>query len=114
MRTKKIFMLLAVGLLCGTSFGQWGFSGNSITSGEWLGSTNAQALVVKTNNSTRMTIASTGEVGIGIAPTAFVQLGVEGFASKFSSGTGSIVFTHNSAQIDLLSTSVPTIDFRST
>ncbi len=60
----------------------------------------------------RVLITEAGAVGIGIVPTMFIQLQVEGIASKFSSGSGYIAFTHNSAQMDLVSTGVPTIDFK--
>ncbi len=47
------------------SFGQWSTSGNSISSGNFLGTTNSQSLVFKTNNSQAMVILSNGHVGIG-------------------------------------------------
>jgi hypothetical protein len=46
--------------------GDWTLSGNSLpNSTKFLGSTNAQPLTFKTNNATRMTITSGGNVGVG-------------------------------------------------
>jgi len=43
----------------------WGLNGNTVTAGNYLGTNNAANLIFKTNNTERMRISSTGEVGIG-------------------------------------------------
>jgi hypothetical protein len=43
----------------------WGLSGNAITSGQVLGTTNAQDLALETNSSERLRVTSAGAVGIG-------------------------------------------------
>lgn len=43
----------------------WGLNGNTVTSSNYLGTNNAANLIFKTNNTERMRISSTGEVGIG-------------------------------------------------
>ena len=53
----------------------WSLTGNSITGTEFLGTTNAQPLVIRTNNTERMRITATGNVGIGTAnPTERLQV----------------------------------------
>jgi hypothetical protein len=47
------------------SFGQWSTSGNSITATNFLGSTNSEPLIFKTNNTQAMVILTNGHVGIG-------------------------------------------------
>ena len=60
------------------SFAQWSTSGNSLSTGNFLGSTNATDLVFKTNNTTRMIIKSDGNVGIGTTNTSGFLLSVDG------------------------------------
>ncbi len=49
----------------------WHLTGNAITGTEFLGTTNNQPLVIKTNNTEQMRITATGNVGIGTnAPSA--------------------------------------------
>jgi hypothetical protein len=48
----------------------WSLTGNSITGTEFLGTTNAQPLVIRTNNTERVRITETGNVGIGTASPA--------------------------------------------
>jgi hypothetical protein len=43
----------------------WALTGNAITGTEFLGTTNAQPLVIRTDNTERMRITETGDVGIG-------------------------------------------------
>ncbi len=45
----------------------WRLNGNALSGSEKLGSTNAQDVVVVTNNTERMRITATGQVGIGTA-----------------------------------------------
>lgn len=55
----------------------WSLSGNAGTNpaNQFLGTTDAQPLVVKTNNATRMTVGANGNVGIGVAaPSAKLHL----------------------------------------
>ena len=43
----------------------WSLTGNSITGTEFLGTTNAQPLVIRTDNTERIRVTATGNVGIG-------------------------------------------------
>ncbi|MCR6641093.1 MAG: hypothetical protein NVV82_19395 [Sporocytophaga sp.] len=65
-RTAIVFSLLIA--LCQTNAkAQWAITGNSnITSSNFLGTTNAQPLIFKTNNTEVMRILSTGNIGIGL------------------------------------------------
>lgn len=49
----------------------WGLNGNAIAATNFIGSTNAQPLVFRTNNVERMRITPTGQVGIGTIAPAF-------------------------------------------
>jgi hypothetical protein len=67
MRKKLLFALLAVSNLC---LAQWNLSGNSgNTPDNFIGTTDANDFVVKTNNIERMRINPSGNMGIGIAPS---------------------------------------------
>jgi hypothetical protein len=44
--------------------GGWMLSGNAISTGDFLGTTNAQNLIIKTNNTDRIKVTSAGNVGI--------------------------------------------------
>lgn len=62
----------------------WELTGNALTAGQFLGSTNSEPFIVKTNNTERMRVLSGGNVGIGTStPTHKFQ--VFGGASKFDS-----------------------------
>jgi hypothetical protein len=53
----------------------WALTGNAITGTEFLGTTNAQPLVIRTDNTERMRITATGDVGIGTtAPAATLDV----------------------------------------
>jgi hypothetical protein len=53
----------------------WALTGNAITGTEFLGTTNAQPLVIRTNNTERMRITAAGDVGIGTsAPAATLDV----------------------------------------
>ncbi|MCS6966936.1 MAG: hypothetical protein NZ473_09305, partial [Candidatus Kapabacteria bacterium] len=53
----------------------WALAGNSITGTEFLGTTNAQPLVVRTNNVERLRVTATGNVGIGTnSPSALLHV----------------------------------------
>jgi hypothetical protein len=68
----------------------WALTGNSITGTEFLGTTNAQPLVIRTNNTEQMRITATGNVGIGTAaPTERLQV---------SDGNVAITNTDNTAR----------------
>jgi hypothetical protein len=54
----------------------WSLTGNSITGTEFLGTTNAQPLVIRTDNTERVRITETGNVGIGTS-TPGARLHVE-------------------------------------
>jgi hypothetical protein len=63
-KTILLFIVLFIGIFINVQ-AQWSTSGNTLTSGDWLGSNNSQPLIFKTNNSEKMRILVTGEVGIG-------------------------------------------------
>lgn len=48
--------------ISGGSGSGWGLTGNSITSGQYLGTTNSQPLLFKVNNNSRLNIASSGKL----------------------------------------------------
>jgi hypothetical protein len=56
--------------------GDWALTGNLVPdASKFLGTTNAQSLTIKTNNTARMTITSSGNVGIGTTtPSAALEL----------------------------------------
>jgi len=49
----------------------WKTSGNAVSPGDILGSTNARNLLIYTNNLQRMVVTSTGNVGVGTTSPAF-------------------------------------------
>ncbi len=55
----------------------WGLTGNTLTGTERIGSDNAQPLVFETDNTERMRITPTGNIGIG-TPTPTGRLGISG------------------------------------
>lgn len=77
--------LTAAPLLAGTAGAQWALTGNSISGTDFLGTTNGQDFRIRTNNTERMRITTTGLVGIGTtSPTQHLQ-----------------VFLHSSPQVRL-------------
>ena len=56
-------LLTLNGPSAGSAF--WKLSGNALTTGDFLGSTNSQPLILKTDNTERMRITAAGNVGIG-------------------------------------------------
>src|SRR5688572_26322700 len=44
----------------------WNTNGNAVSTGDFLGSTNAQPLVVKTNGAERLRVDPNGLVGLGL------------------------------------------------
>jgi len=88
---KKITTIFAGILLSIQGFSQWSLTGNAGTNPavNFLGTTDAQRLVFRTNNVERMTILSTGRVGIGTS-TPGVPLQIVSTTDNFLrlSGTG--------------------------
>lgn len=64
MKKWYLFLLLACNtiLLCGQAGQKWSLTGNSSTSSDFLGTTNAAPLIFKTNNIPRLTIGSDGVI----------------------------------------------------
>jgi len=64
MKKWYLFLILACNtmLLCGQAGQKWSLTGNSSTSSDFLGTTNAAPLVFKTNNTPRLTIGSDGVI----------------------------------------------------
>lgn len=87
--------LLMVGILLSTlTFSQtWNTTGNSGTSStnNFVGTTDVQDLVLKTNNIERMRVHSLGGVGIGTAPDPRLALNVQG-QSAFGADINSDIF----------------------
>jgi polyhydroxyalkanoate synthesis regulator phasin len=80
----KIKLLLSAILASSFTFAQsWNLTGNAginpVTN--FLGTTDAQDVVIKTNNMQRMKIHSTGGVGIGVEPDSRLALKVNGIAN---------------------------------
>jgi hypothetical protein len=66
----------------------WGFAGNPVFSGAFLGTTNTEPLRLKTNSTERMIIDNTGHVGIGTSsPSSYLHISPSG-----SQSTGTSVF----------------------
>jgi hypothetical protein len=64
----------------------WSLTGNSITGTEFLGTTNAQPLVIRTNNTERMRVTASGDVGIGTTtPLEAVEVVREGVSPAYVS-----------------------------
>jgi hypothetical protein len=81
------------------SFSGWGLTGNVGTTPatDFMGTTDAQPLVVKTNNVERMRILSTGNVGINAVPDINAKLIIsKGASGVTSSSTFSTVIENNS------------------
>ncbi|GHC56752.1 hypothetical protein GCM10008083_21680 [Ulvibacter litoralis] len=80
----------------------WKLKGNSISSGDFLGTTNSQALVVKTNNSTKFTIPS--------GASSQTKILSEGLGSEsapvysFTNSSNSGMYMHNTTNLSLSST----------
>ena len=55
----------------------WELTGNAIGSNDFLGTTNNQTLVIKTNNTEQLHVGTNGNVGIGTS-TPYVKLQVAG------------------------------------
>lgn len=72
----------------------WNLTGNSGTSPttNYLGTSDSQDLVLKTNNLERIRISSTGNIGIGMNPDPNIAFRTYG-RSQFSSDTDSDTFT---------------------
>lgn len=78
-------------LLCLTFFlmqsmssdAQWSLTGNTPSSGEFLGTTDASHLRIRTSNTERMVVLSDGNIGIGITAPAF-KLDVDGVVRSTS------------------------------
>jgi hypothetical protein len=80
----KIFMIFGCFLLFNSSFAQtpakWSVAGNSVTSGDFLGTTNNEDLIIKTNGNTAVKVKANGN---------FILKSLEG------SGNGLVLFDNN-------------------
>lgn len=77
---KKIILISAICAICTQAQSQsWNLTGNAGTnpSTNFIGTTDAKALKIRTNNNVHITISSSGKVGIGIASPVF-KLDVKG------------------------------------
>lgn len=80
----KIKLLLSALLASSFTFAQsWNLTGNVGTNPAttFLGTTDAQDLVIKTNNTERLKILSSGSIGIGVEPDSRLALKVNGIAN---------------------------------
>lgn len=73
---KKTFILLMGTIIANANAQSWNISGNSGTSGSsnFMGTTDNQDLVFKTNNTERIKISSNGNIGIGTNPDSNIAL----------------------------------------
>ncbi|MCS6837575.1 MAG: hypothetical protein NZ480_01895 [Bdellovibrionaceae bacterium] len=91
------------------SNGDWRLTGNAGTSpaSNFLGTTDAQPLVIRTNNTERMRVATTGNVGIGISnPTE--RLTIAGNIG-IQASVGSFVGTLDNYRLELRVNNQPTL-----
>ncbi|MEO8149938.1 MAG: hypothetical protein ABI723_20025 [Bacteroidia bacterium] len=66
---KKLLLIIATVFIATQSFSQWSLTGNSgTTTSNFIGTTDAVDFRIKTSNSTRMTINSSGYAGFNITP----------------------------------------------
>jgi hypothetical protein len=76
-KARAMFFLLAFILLPGTGAasnfseikGQVNLGGNTLTQTGTIGTSSNNDLIIKTNNTTRMTITNGGSIGVGVTPT---------------------------------------------
>jgi hypothetical protein len=100
MKKKFTFALATVFMLCSLqqSNAQWQLGGNTVAKDTSLGTKNAFAIKVITNNIERMRITNAGKVGIGTKSPATILhvVGVETLAGNlnFTNGTQSIQFAN--------------------
>ncbi|MET3537822.1 hypothetical protein [Chryseobacterium limigenitum] len=90
---KKLLLIASV-LLSTLTFSQtWNITGNAGTTpaNNFVGTTDTQDLVLKTNNLERLRVHSSGSVGIGTAPDPRLILSVQG-QSAFGANINSDVF----------------------
>ena len=79
-----------VQLISTATSGAWLLTGNSIASGDFIGTTNNQDFVVKTNNTEKMRVLSGGNVGIGTtSPTSVLHTIASG--AKTTTYTGNLL-----------------------
>lgn len=79
------FIMLVLINLAPAQLTPWYLTGNSIASGDFLGTTNSQDLVFKTNNSEKMRVQTNGNVGIAIASPSSV-LHIDGNGTPSTTG----------------------------
>ncbi|MEN3026806.1 MAG: hypothetical protein ABDH31_03740, partial [Chlorobiota bacterium] len=87
----------------------WALGGNMITNPatQWLGTQNAQPLIIRTDGVERVWITATGQVGIGAAPSLSARLETQTLAP---SGAVEAVFGKGSSGVSIMS-GWPTIGF---
>lgn len=74
--------------------------GNNFGANATLGTNSAHSLILRTNSNTRMTIDSSGHMGIGVAPTADGMLMVKSDAANVAS-----------LKLDSVASGIPSVDF---
>ena len=84
----------------------WKLTGNTVTSGQFLGSTNTMPLILKTNNTERVRVDENGNMGIGtIAPNSLLEVkgsmgtNVTAKTANYTAGAldYTIIYKHTSA-----------------
>ncbi len=75
----------------------WSLTGNAATSSHFLGTTNPTDLIVKTNNTERLRISSSGNVGIGGITNPSAPLHIYAGSSGAVSPVGSVAVFENDA-----------------
>lgn len=79
--------VLAGLFLAGSASAQWSTSGNSVGATDFLGSTNAGDIIIKTNNTERARITSGGNVGVGTStPGRALEIFAASATSQFRLG----------------------------
>lgn len=87
---KKTIILFALAINGFSNAQSWNLNGNSGTTAgtNYIGTSDGQDLVLKTNNTERVRINSTGQIGIGAVPNSNLAINLRGSTEFVSESTG--------------------------
>ncbi len=97
---KKTIILIALAINAISTAQSWNLNGNSGTAPatNYIGTSDNQDLVLKTNNIERLRINSTGQIGIGTAPNSNLAINLRGSTEYISESTGDAFHFFSEAQ----------------